>query len=302
MNCKTCRTLFLSLPDPGRPSEEVAAHLETCAACRELVERLGKIERGVAQIPVPASEGKSAFLQLFLNPAGSPRQAPSQPVLPPVPPPHIPPPSVPPPPVPAPKVFRPATPNRFGAVLRRWAPLTAAAALLIAAGLWLGNWAARTFRSSGPVAKGGPEKRIEEEKEKLPENSLAALVLECDLELAGTSDPVRRVEVLAKLGHRLRGESHWLAKAAADKELSSLSRLHARVLKDGLLSRAKILPMAERRRTLEPITLELSASHARMKTLAPRMAPAVGRQLEDIALASERTALALKELMEEATP
>lgn len=293
MNCASCQRLLLSLADPTSPPPEAAVHLAGCVTCREVLERLTRIEANVPRLPTPPSQRKEEVVRFFLNPSQGPVSGPVSAraggqagQLKPEP--------------------RGPTLLRY---LKRWGAIAAAASILVAVGLWLGDWAARNFRPQGEVAKKKDKEREEEKegpgeskKEALPEKTLAELVLECDLELAETSDARRRVEALARLAQGLRTESGWLAKTAAEKELKTLVRLHGKVMSEGLVARAKDLPRAERRKTLEPIAAELAESHAAMKTLAPKVEPALGRPLDEIALATDSAARALKELMDEATP
>ncbi|MFO0965588.1 MAG: hypothetical protein U0793_08400 [Gemmataceae bacterium] len=317
MNCKTCRRLLMRNPDLAAPPLEAEAHLAACEGCRKVAARLHIIEANVPRLPVPPSNRKADVLRLF---QGASPAAKEEKVTPrksdkstqrsgPVSVPRL-----------LPFAKRPAADKRTAdkpaaasrqATLRRWAAVVAAAAVLIAVGVWLGNRAARALRSTDEVArhegkeKASPSKTPDvKEKEtpaKAPEKALAVAVLEHDLDLAETSDGARRVEVLGKLASTLSDETAFLVKAEAPKELTRLVRLHEKVVKDGLLPRARALPMGERRKTLEPIAARLLESHEALKALAARTGGAVGGPVESLAASSALAARTLRELMDEAS-
>ena len=99
----------------------------------------------------------------------------------------------------------------------------------------------------------------------------------------------------------LSDETDFLARAGAPKELKRLARLHERVLTEGLLPRAKAVPMGERRKALEPIATRLLESHEALKALASKSGREVGVPVETIASSAASAAKTLHDLMDEAS-
>jgi hypothetical protein len=67
MICTGMQRQLLSIERADRPPPEVREHLESCAECREVQRRLLDMEQRVRQLPVPESEGRSAFVLQFLE-------------------------------------------------------------------------------------------------------------------------------------------------------------------------------------------------------------------------------------------
>jgi len=269
MNCETCQQLLFTNAESGPPAL-AAAHLASCRSCRMVWSRLERIEANIPRLPCPAATRKNELISFFLTPpqvAATPRE-----------------------------------PVRRLVFLKRIGMAAAAAAILIAVGLWLGNWAARVFSPGDNPKEAIAKKSVPAPPAEAAAKSLAGRILDCDLDLARTSDPVERVEVLARLAQVIRDESQVLADSSAGKELQTLARLHGRVMKEGLVPRARELPMKQRRATLEPIADSLLASAERLEEAAPRAKGSGSRPLEELALATTVTARELKGLIEEATP
>jgi hypothetical protein len=67
MTCTTVQKRLLA--EPGHLSASLQAHLDECAACRDLQRRVQQIEKAVPRLPVPPSTARGAFLQRFRNEA-----------------------------------------------------------------------------------------------------------------------------------------------------------------------------------------------------------------------------------------
>jgi hypothetical protein len=181
----------------------------------------------------------------------------------------------------------------------RWAAAgfagLSAACVLIAAGFMLADWLSGPAPNSDIVADNtGPQAK--------PQPTLVSQLVALDVTLAEAETPRRRVETLAKLADSLHGESQSLAKAAGSKELDSLAQLYGQVVREGLVPRARKLPVEQRKETLNPIVSQLERTQKEARARAETAAPAAARTFEVIAAAAQAGDLRLRALMDEVTP
>jgi hypothetical protein len=76
MSCASIQRRLLGAERPDHPPTEVREHLSGCAECREVQQRLVEAERWIGRLPVPPSEGKTAFVLQFLSGGPAGRQIP----------------------------------------------------------------------------------------------------------------------------------------------------------------------------------------------------------------------------------
>src|SRR5436190_280474 len=70
MTCDVTRNRLLALPDLTRPTDDLRAHLTTCAACAAWLERARQLDLSVAGLQAPdSSEARAAFVD-YLAAAG----------------------------------------------------------------------------------------------------------------------------------------------------------------------------------------------------------------------------------------
>jgi hypothetical protein len=251
----------------------VRAHLAGCPACRRWQRQLLRLERHVPLLPVPPSQAKERLLgELLSQPEPAPAAAPT-PILP-----H-------PwgegreggPSVPLPRIpwwRRPLVVRISGA---------AAAAVLIACGILFG----RALTRQEPVVAEAP----------LAEQDLVIRLVDCDARLAETDSPSQRVQALADVADALRRESDALRRAnGGEDELREVARLYAKVIREGLVARARTLPRDERRQVLDPIVNRLARAEREARQQAARAASA-SEPLLQIADAARDGAHALREVV-----
>jgi hypothetical protein len=303
MKCQACQTELLAAADPERPSREVAEHLAGCPVCQEWQRQILLIERSVSRIPAPPSRACEALVQRLLQPAGPPA-APAA-YLPPA--------------LPRPRSrWRLPTLGVAGLV---------AAALLIACGILLGNYLARSI----PPADLSPQAQAPEEAAALqkpadtrktnkqgivvlapapaakkeppaPASPLTARLLACDLALAEADSPGKRLEALVALADELQGETKALADAAGAEDLRTLARLYEKVIREGIVPGAGSVRAGERRAVLGPIASRLVRTRRDLRELARRSGPTSAGPLLQIAAAAEVGGRRLRDLMREGTP
>jgi hypothetical protein len=304
MNCQECQRVLLALDDPATQPMEAAAHLAECGACQQWHRRLLQIESNVPLLPVPASRGAEKTKRLIMelpHAAASAKPAPATPATDRPASPRIAPQTVP---------AQPATAPRWSRLRIAVTAISAVAAaiLLTFLGVQLGNLVSRSLQNGPNVAKNKPEEQPappkKEDKKQPAVKSLAAAVLELDVQLAQTSDPKERVEALAALADVLHRETKALSQSGGkgSKELQVLARLYGRVLKDGVVARAQDVPMAERRAVLDPIAQKLVQARKQSVQMAAEVEPALSAPFMQIAAVAEKSNGQLRKLMEEATP
>jgi hypothetical protein len=265
MTCKVVRTCLLSLEQPDRPPPEAADHLAACGSCREWHRRLVRLERGVAQLPVPASGARSRLLARILTEAPA-RPAPQGAY--------------------APRSAEPAW-KRHERRLKRLAIAAAlsAALLLVAVGLWAWRLAHENTPAppSRPAVTGDP---------------LLAKLMEQNIRLAGARTPRQRVEALRDLADDLHSEARslTLADLGRNDDLEKLAGLYEKVVRDGLVKQARALPAAEHAELLTAIARrlgEVSTEADRQAEQTPERAAA----LRTIAAAARDGNRQLRELV-----
>ncbi len=262
--------------DPGVPSAEASAHLDTCERCREFQRKLVQIETNVPRLPVPAAPVPASLWQALA------RQNPSEPT-----------PAAPPPayaggsphaataPSPSARVSGPARSRSRLA----WIVAGLAASIAVAA---FGIWYAVNRQESVNLANN-----------KGPENSPAsqpflAQLLDCNVRLAVSDKPKERTQVLAKLaGHLQDG----IESKPGDAALQKLAKLYRETLTEGLVPAAKSLPRVERESVLTPVALDLARFHETALQLAPG-----DTSFQDIVDTADETRQQLESLLPDGKP
>jgi hypothetical protein len=247
--------------------QEVGAHLARCEACRQWQRRLWQIEANVPLLPVPASARKEQCRNEILHgPATLPRERP-------------------------PRWRRLALPS--GGL--------AAAAVLVAAGVFLGNMLTQRSRE-GELTKAAPPAADKPSSNNGLGNTFAGRILDIDLNLAAADTQRRRVETLARLAQTLHGESRSLAAVAGPDEMQSLAKLYGKVVNEGIVARARKLPPAERRQALHPIADQLALADREAEALAKKTRPEAAAPLLQIAAVARAGDQQLRALIEENIP
>jgi hypothetical protein len=298
MKCSACQRHLLKSENPALPAHDAAGHLAICSSCRDYHRRLLSIEGNVASIPVPRTRAKEVLLRKILEPAAPP---------------------------PGPAILPLTRPSRWRKMALRAAGLAAAVALAVS-GVYLGNWLSRSLQPAGPspLARGtektprpsareaGAPKSTQDEKktpiEKGPADPaptvppLMTRLMACDLKLAEADNPRQRVEALAALADELQGETRILASTAGTKDLKTLARLYERVIRDGVVVRARDLPAELRRPVLKTIADRLDRTDRDLKELALEERPESAEPLRQIAAAAQEGGIRLRVLMGKETP
>src|SRR5262249_44936663 len=117
MKCEQCQRRLLCVEKPASAELAVEAHLAECQLCREFQRHLLQIEANVRRLPVPPSRKKERFLERI---RGQHVQGLERPEL-------------------QQATVSVPLPTRRLRPRVAWVSLTAAAVVLVAFGLWLGN-------------------------------------------------------------------------------------------------------------------------------------------------------------------
>lgn len=216
MTCHDLETWMMTDETPQRPSSEVRRHLRSCAVCRKQYGRLVRLIHEVAEYPLPPVPAKSRDKLLACLQPRSNVVTLATPVA---------------------TLPLPKTRN-----WKRWGQWAAAAVLFLSLGLGLALLTRP--REQPPEAKTEPLKPLEER------------ILDRHLVLSETSEPQERLTTLNDIAIDIRHESLEQAKRGAAEDLSVLVWLHARILSEGVVRSARLLPV-EARIIVNPIVAEL---------------------------------------------
>lgn len=262
MNCTVIQRRLLAAERPEQPPAEIQDHLAQCPSCRLWQHRLIRMERLIAQTPVPPSTAKEQFLERMKEEG----KRMNKPIL-------VPPSSF---------LLHPFRKERG---LRKLSvAFTLAASLLVFALAWW-SW------PHNPIVP--PEmRRLEQarlEQIKLEQRLSSSLLV---------NTPKDRVVRLAELADEIHGE----ARALVDKSerLEQWSRFYSRVVGQHLIEQARQLTPEDRQAVLADIASGLARAEseaARLATQCKISAPRSAAALHQIALVSQKGERDLRELM-----
>jgi hypothetical protein len=144
----------------------------------------------------------------------------------------------------------------------RWTAIgLAASILLIVWGLWA--WLGPNGSARAPIAQKKP-----------PADLLLASLFQRHLDLARAADARQRLEALAAMAHDLSAESHPLVAAADAEGLEKLGDCYGRVVREGIVERARTLPAGQTPAFLKGIADRLDRSATDADRLARALPPA----------------------------
>jgi hypothetical protein len=285
MNCEKYQRRLLEALDPEEPPAEFAAHLTDCPACRAWQRRLSCIERHVPLLPVPESEGKARFLLRALN---DPDLLTPRPVL---------------------AARRPLPMRRIALGLGG----VAAAVAVLVGGAELASLIFRSpeNQSQAIQAKGALEKSklstghtqgTSPTTAPMPAATLVARLMDCNVRLAQADTLRQRVEMLADMADVLRDEAKTLGNAAAPEALETVAVMYGKVVRDGIVPRARALPNTERREVLNPIAARLALVENDVEAVARNAGPTTAERLRRVSIVAREGDVQLRALVREGAP
>jgi hypothetical protein len=157
---------------------------------------------------------------------------------------------------------------------RRWPGLLAraAAVLLLVGGLgWLLTRHLGDPEPVGPPAVG--------------EDEVMAKLVHRHVQLAEGLPPEQRFQVLAAMAADLGGEALRLAHEPSG-DLAAVVRLYERLLREGVVDRARKLPAGQQPRLLAPVLAELRKAHAEAEAALRTAGPTAAASLRSMAAAA----------------
>jgi hypothetical protein len=165
----------------------------------------------------------------------------------------------------------------------------AAAMLLVATGFF---WSLTPGRD-GPD---GPRPVIEPAP---PEADVLARALERQLQLAAGLPQPERFKVLVGLAGDLGTESLRLARQPAAADLPAVAKLYERVMREGVVGRARRLPAEQQRRLLVPLLDDLRRTEAEVERTARDVPAEAAAALRGLAATARAARAELGQLLED---
>lgn len=306
MTCQSARNRILAVEEPERLPDELAAHVEDCAACKVWYQNFLLVERALPTLPVPAADGlgKIAVLEKVRAtpvPARAPKKAPaakrkpaSSPDVPREEKPRPAPASAtnhrPAPPKPAPINLEedlPRKPRRsFGQLAAKfWPAGLVAATLLVGVVAWLS-------------LRGGKEPP----RNDLPADPFLDSLVKHNVDLAKTKSPAERVAILAKVADDLGREMRDIARAdPKGEDMQALEEMYRRVVLDGLVAQAKLVDRAQREAVLSKVADGLAQAGQRAEQTAAEAPQHSADRLREAANVARDGTKKLRAFIKEAT-
>jgi hypothetical protein len=279
--------------DLNRVPDDLAAHLDECAACQAWRRKCRAVEQLLTRLPVPESDGlaKAALLEKIRSAPVQKRPAakPAAPRLP----------SAAPPLPEAPlKPVAPVLPARLNleddlpkkkwsigkTAAKLWPAGLVAATLLVFAVLYLS------------VRNNQPPPRVPS-----PPDPLLDSLVKLNVELATTKTPVERVNVLARVADELNHEMREIARADATGEnMQALEGMYRDVVLKGLLDQAKLVDNSQREVVLGKVEKSLALSARQADEMAEKSPQHSAVALKDAAETAREGTKRIRRLIQEA--
>jgi hypothetical protein len=280
MKCSVLQRQLLELERPDHPPIELLTHLARCPACRAWQRQLLQLESQVRLLPVPPSTTQDDFLARLLVGVSGPAPAPESTE------------ELAPPTLPLPERYTiPIRPSlRLGRRERGVRKVALATGLAAGLLLFVLGWSAWLMPPTIPDKHTGKQP---------PPDPLVAALVKHNLHLASAAKPRERVETLAALADDLHGEMRSLARAGTREDLETLAVLYKRVLEDGILKQADLLPRAQRAQVLKPIANRLSLAGNEAQQLAGQVEVDRKESLQSMAQVARAAHLRLLDLAKE---
>jgi hypothetical protein len=271
MTCDFFQKQLLSLEALDRPSTEVAAHLACCNDCREWHARLLQIEQAALCLPVPsAAAARTALLAQILGKeelaSGTGERA----------------------------VAFQLRRRSLALIVGSWIlDSYAGTRRRVGAGLVAGAAAAVLLFFTGLLAWYNNTTPTPEQR--LPAGLIAELD-ELGIPFADGTTPQGRVQAIVFTADQLHKRCCESAYPYPEK-MAELARLYNQVVRDGIVPRARALPVEQRRQVLDPLVDKLADAGNTASEMAGRsnMPPESMKALDQIASAANyaRTELGL---------
>ncbi len=252
MNCHETYLWMLEAEEPtATPPLAITEHLRDCSKCRRRQKRVFRLLTAVQQLPPPPENPQIRDEVMSIV-----RQTT---VLPPT-------------------VPMRRSPERSQRWVWRTASVAAAAVLLIA----LFGWLFSTFHTPHETL---PDVHVELQRV-WKDGDLRTRLLQRDLSLAEAKAPAEQLEALTGMAFDLKRESVRQAGRIDNADLMRLAVLYERVLSDGILPRARAMPMKERQQRLPALAQELRQTKAEAEQAALQK-PTAAEPLNRLAHAAE---------------
>lgn len=257
MKCDDARHWLLTGRSDAPPPAALERHLQRCARCRrqrEQIKRLDAKTGTLAAPPAPADARRRLNARLERTPQQPPRRAP-----------------------------------RWGVPWQRIAAYAAAAAVLLTVGCLVGRM---TTAPNEQVVQGPPTlpTRVPAVTDRI---AVLPRLVEQDVKLAAATTPAEQMTHLAGLADVLRGEALRLAKDGPREELPVVADLYSRVLRQGVLGRARVIPKEQRPVQVAQLAADLRSGRDQLLAAARGSEPIVSDCLSSLGAAALETGQAL---------
>jgi hypothetical protein len=268
MNCQLARNRMLAVEEPESLPDELAAHLDDCAACRSWRRNYLLLDKALASIPVPEADGmtKIAVLERVRATPAPKRTAEPKKAAPKV----------------APVMKTPVAPPIAAtspAANHRPMPVRLEEDLPPKKRIQLGHYAAK-FWPAGLVAatllvgtiawlslRGGGQPSVAA----TPADPMLDSLVSLNVKLAKSDVPKERVAVLAQIADEVNREMRDIARAdATGDNMQALEEMYRKVVLNGLVSQAKLLDRSDKsqREILGKVADGLAQSGQRAEQMA----------------------------------
>ena len=272
MNCETIQNRILALAVATEPTAEVREHVANCSACQLMLAKAKRLDRVLAQLPVPCSQlAQETLVEQILAEGPVIRTKPI-----------------------APSSVGSGTFPNVGKLLGRVSPKLlaglAAGVMVTLGGVWF-------FTRPKPSVS-------EPELAEKPKHEFLARSVKHHVALSKSRTAPERLTIFSKWSADVTTEAKDVYKAASREEISKIARLYEDTVAQGIVEQAKQLddhPMTrpERLNHLQAAMTLLNSAAAETTSLAAEAPPDAQVAFNRMANAANNARTALRKLIEQ---
>ena len=296
MNCHSIRNRILAIEEPADLPDELAAHIDDCAACRSWQRRFLLVDRALLAIPVPETDGtvKMAAMErirsmpVVKKVAAVEKKVRDKPIA---------------------TNGQPVKSTSAKPQAAKPMPLNLANDLPARKRLSFGQYAAKFWPAGlvaatllvGTVAWISLRGNRTPPAVPTPSDPMLDNLVKLNVEMAKTNTAAERVALLSKMAEELNQEMRDIARADATGEnMQALEEMYKKVVLNGLVNQAKLVERTQRDNVLIKVAESLAQAGQKAEQMAAESPQLSAERLRDAAGTAREGTKRIRNLIKEA--